>query len=266
MCAQAGLDALPADWPVPDWQQVWFSDVVGDGAPVRAGCASGAGLPAALNCHLAASRPGWSGPRFVAQGELPEGVAYESFIRDTAQVPTREGLHDFFNALIWMRFPRTKSHLNRLQSNEIAHMGVGAVRGAVRDAITLFDENAVLLQAPDPLWDALLARDWQQLFVGLRPLWSRARMVIFGHALLEKLVAPYKSVTAHVLRLPVPADLGADLSQWDDWMAGSLTRERLGTKPFTPLPVMGIPGWCAANEDAAYYADVEVFRPPRVAT
>ena len=30
-----------------------------------------------------------------------------------------------------------------------------------------------------------------------------------------------------------------------------------------PLPVQGIPGWDAANAESAYYANQEVFRPPR---
>jgi hypothetical protein len=163
-----------------------------------------------------------------------------------------------------MRFPATKRLLNRLQAAEIRKAGVGQVRGPVRDAITLFDENAVLLQAPDVLWDALAAREWAHLFGELRPLWAQARLVLFGHALLEKLVKPYKSITAHVLREPVPLALGDDLAAWDGWLAARLSAADLATKPFTPLPVLGVPGWCPANEDPAYYADTGVFRPKRV--
>jgi len=53
--------------------------------------------------------------------------------------------------------------------------------------LTVFDENAAFLQAPDALWDALAAKDWQRLFVDLRPLWREAHLLLFGHALLEKL-------------------------------------------------------------------------------
>ena len=31
----------------------------------------------------------------------------------------------------------------------------------------------------------------------LRPLWQEARLLLFGHALMEKLVAPRKAITAH---------------------------------------------------------------------
>ncbi|HBZ06685.1 MAG TPA: DUF3025 domain-containing protein, partial [Massilia sp.] len=33
---------------------------------------------------------------------------------------------------------------------------------------------------------------------------------------------------------------------------------------FTPLPVLGVPGWWP-EQDAAFYADTSVFRPKRVA-
>jgi hypothetical protein len=226
---------------------------------VRAACEQGAPLPQALNRRTVAASV-----RFVPQAELPEGMPYEQYIFEHGAVPTREGLHDFFNGLVWMRFPLTKRLLNRLQAAQIAQAGVGQVRGPVRDAITLFDENAVLLQAPDALWDALVARDWPRLFGDLRPLWAQARLVLFGHALTEKLVSPYKSITGHVYRAPVPPELGDDVAAWDQWLAARLTDTELATKPFTPLPVLGVPGWWPANHDPAFYDDATVFRPPRI--
>ena len=255
MCA---VGNAVAGWPAPDWGQPWNAPFAADGGAVRAACDAGAPLPQALTRLLCDA-----GPRFVPQEALPEGTAYEQFIFDTGCVPTREGLHDFFNGLCWKRFPATKRLLNRLQAAQIATAGVGQVRGPVRDAITLFDENAVLLQAPDALWEALLAREWTRLFVDLRPLWSQARLIGFGHALLEKLVSPYKSITGHVYREPVPTELGSDLTAWDAWLAARLTAIELATKPFTPLPVLGVPGWWPANQDPAFYDDASVFRPAR---
>jgi hypothetical protein len=241
----------------PDWSEPWFGPVAADGRAVQGHLSAGHDLPHALGALPA-------GPvRFVPQTTLPPGTAYEQFIFDTGCVPTRENLHDFFNGLCWLRFPRTKQRLNRLQAAEIAAAGVREVRGPVRDALTLFDENAALLQAPEALWEALAARDWHRLFVTLRPLWAQARLVLFGHALLEKMVAPYKSITAHVWRTPVPMDLGDDLAAWDAWLAHGLSAPLLATKPFTPLPVLGVPGWSPANDDPAYYADDGVFRPRR---
>jgi hypothetical protein len=199
--------------------------------------------------------------RFVPQAELPAGEAYEAFIRRTGQVPTRGNLHDFFNGLVWQRFPLAKTRLNRIQAAQIAEQGVGARRGPVRDAVTLFDENGAVLLAPPGLWEALLARDWQALFVARRALWAEARLVLFGHALMEQLVSPRKNITAHVLieQFAIDSDVSLDAN-----LALALSPERLATKPLTPLPVLGVPGWCAANATPDYYSDLSVFRPPRI--
>ena len=85
-----------------------------------------------------------------------------------------------------------------------------------------------------------------------------------GSRMLEKLVAPYPSITGHVFCARVPLALGSDLAAWDAWLAERLLPEELATKPFTPLPVLGVPGWWAANEAPNFYDDVGIFRPPRV--
>ena len=197
---------------------------------------------------------------FVDQSALPPGAAYEQFIFETRSVPTRDNLHDFFNGLCWLRFPKTKKKLNELQAIEIAQAGVQPLRGVVRDALTVFDENAALLSAPQPLWDALAERDWQKLFVDLRPLWQQAQLILFGHALLEKLVNPRKPITAHVY-LAQPAIYS--IADMDAWLASDVSAAKLSAKPFLPLPVLGVPGWWAGNENPSFYKDTLVFRPPR---
>jgi hypothetical protein len=259
--AFAGLTAggfLPD--PAPDWRQPWFRHVADVGSLTLDATGAGCDLADALSRQL----PAGERLRFVPQADLPAGTAYEQHIFDTARVPTRDNMHDFFNGLVWLRFPLTKRRLNGLQATAIAQAGVGHSRGPVRDAITLFDENAALLQAPDAIWQALLVRDWQRLFGELRPRWAESRLVLFGHALLEKLVTPYKSITAHVYREPVPFALGDDLAGWDAWLAERLTASGLASKPFTPLPVLGVPGWWPANADPAFYNDTTVFRPQRL--
>lgn len=214
----------------------------------------GSPAPAVLN----ALHP--PGVTFIPAQDLPAGRAYEQFVFETSRVPTREGLHDFFNGLCWIVFPRTKKHLNTLQAGCIARDGVGATRGPVRDAITLFDENGALLFAPKPLREALQAREWRDAFVTMRPLWEEAQVVLFGHALLEKLARPRKDITAHVWHMGEP---WRDMEELDERLAGELTPERLAEKPFTPLPVSGIPGWDAGNENFSFYDDSLVFRPRR---
>lgn len=204
--------------------------------------------------------------RFVPQAELPPGQAYEDYIFHSRNCPVREGLHDFFNGLCWLRFPQAKQQLNQLQAQELACRGARAPRGPVRDAITVFDENAALLCAPPALWDALLAKDWQRLFIDLRPLWREASLLLFGHALLEKLASPRKPIVAHVYRpsaaIEFIVDDPASLTRLDALLAQDLTASHLADKPFAPLPVLGVPGWWPANGDPGFYADQQVFRHP----
>jgi hypothetical protein len=236
----------------PDWSQPWYAPWRDPGEAVQARIAGGAGAHEALNAEAPAPI------RFVPQQVLPAGAAYEQFIFSTRQVPTRPGLHDFFNGLAWLRFPQAKAALNRLQATEIARNGIAARRGPVRDAITVFDENGALLQAPPALWEALVAREWRRLFVELRPLWASARLLVFGHALLEQLAAPRKPLTAHVWREDAALDSGAAA---DAWLAQRCTAQGLAGKPFAPLPVLGVPGWCEQNANFSFYDDSLVFRP-----
>lgn len=237
-----------------DWSAPWSGPWREPGEHVAAAIASGRHLHRALN------DAGACPVRFVAQSALPDGIAYEQFIFERRECPTRETLHDFFNGLCWLRLPRSKSRMNALQAGEIARDGIGARRGPVRDAVTLLDENGALLDAPPPLWEALLAREWRRLFVDLRPLWAQARVLVVGHALLEKLAQPRKDLTAHVWC--EPADLSS-LQAADAWLADRCTAGRLAAKPYTPLPVLGIPGWWAPNQNFSFYEDSLVFRPRR---
>lgn len=246
-----GLEAV--DWSMP-WLQAWRTK----GQPLAEAVAAGHSCAQALNA-LAESTPAFP-VRFVPQSALPPGQAYETFIFETKQVPTRDGLHDFFNGLCWLHFPHTKQRLNQLQAAQIAHEGIAPVRGPARDALTVFDENAALLQAPDALWDALVRKDWHALFGPLRPLWQEAQLQLFGHALLEKLVHPRTAITAHVYR--VQAFNGAQ-GNGDEWLGAHLQADALASKPFAHLPVLGVPAWWPANETPGFYDDVSVFRSPR---
>jgi hypothetical protein len=209
--------------------------------------------------------------RFVNQSELPAGESYEAFIARTACVPTRDNLHDLFNGLMWLSYPKTKRRLNTLQAQQIEQLGTSGPRGKLRDAMTVFDENAAILRAPATLVDALRTRDWYTLFVERRADWHTTELILFGHALLEKLMQPRKAITAHVWLIDEnvtpraggnAGNVGSD-RQHDETLALSLTCERLSAKDFLPLPVLGVPGWWAANEDPDFYNDADVFRSRR---
>ena len=236
-----------------DWQVPWLADWRAVGEPIAQQVATGCPQHQALNAARRAS------VRFVPQDDLPEAQAYEDFIFASGQVPTREGLHDFFNALCWMHFPLTKKRLNQLQAQEIARAGVGQVRGKVRDAATVFDENALLVQPSDALWAALTDHRWADALLELRSEWAHTRVWAFGHAALEKAVQPYKSITVHMWRVPQ----GVPPQDIDAWLAQDLTETKLSQKPFSPLPMLGLPGWWPDNENPSFYADPTVFRPKR---
>lgn len=244
---EGGLNGI--DWSAP-WFEPWREPGESVAARVRAG----------QPVHAALDAAGGAPVRFVPQQALPEGMAYERFIFEQRACPTRENVHDFFNGLVWTGLPRAKQRLNELQAAQIRAQGIGAVRGPVRDAITVFDENGALLEAPPALWEALLARQWPRLFIELRPLWAQARLWVFGHALLEKLLAPRKDMTAHVWRANAPL---ASRAGADAWLAGQFDAQALAAKPFTPLPVLGVPGWWPANQNFSFYDDSLVFRPGR---
>jgi hypothetical protein len=245
-----------------DWSQPWFAPWRELGEPIATQALQKQNVAEALNHYTHTAKRDANAVKFVPQSALPENQAYEDFIFKTAQVPTRDGLHDFFNGLCWQRFPQAKRRLNQLQAAEIASQGIRPTRGPVRDALTLFDENVVLMHAPDKVWAALQARDWLTLFVDLRGQWQHVHIVLFGHALLEKLVTPYKSITGHVYRVSNDINPHDDVAL-DAWLVQDLQPTKLATKPYEPLPVLGVPGWWPANAERTYYEDTQVFRPKR---
>jgi hypothetical protein len=209
---------------------------------------------------------------FAAQEGIADLFGYEAHIFSTGEIPTRDNLHDFFNALMWLRFPFIKQTLNYLHQSEIQriHLASSAVsqRGRQRDAATLFDENCALVISSDVSfiedlklrrWKSLLMQDSDQFF-------ARCEVILFGHALLEKLTKPYKAITAHVWTVLVDC-------QWFDYS----TEERLTwldrhvaddlaqgfvSSDFCHLPVLGVPGWWP-DQIEEFYDDVDVFRPLR---
>jgi Protein of unknown function (DUF3025) len=239
--------------PAIDWQRPWLAPLRGRGEPLAAAVASGQPVADALNAAAGGRILLAAGPlSFVPQAALPRGESFEAFVARTASVPTRDHLHDFFSGLVWLAYPALKRHLNEQQAAVIARDGVRPVRGPQRDALTRFDEHGALLTAPAPIWQALRSRDWRRLFVDERALWRQARLRIVGHALLEQLAtAPRKPLTAFVHAASDDAEAGACAA--DAWCASTLL----------PLPVLGVPGWWPANEDAGFYADASVFRPAK---
>ncbi|MDE1183322.1 DUF3025 domain-containing protein [Paraburkholderia sp.] len=270
----SGADVAPGFGDI-DWSAPWFAALAGRGARWQsAALDSEAAMLATMNADARnACHPTGGGKplAFIAQGDLPPGAAYEAHIAATGCVPTRHNLHDFFNGSIWFAFPRIKAVLNARQADAIAQGGIGPTRGGLRDALTLFDENALLFVSTDPaLRDALRGFAWRNLFVDNRAAWgARCEVRCFGHALLEKLIRPYKACTGHAWIVDAPSGYFAwpsgERDAWlDDTVSAALSRDgELSSRRFAPLPVLGVPGWWRDNETASFYDDASVFRAGR---
>lgn len=207
--------------------------------------------------------------RFVEQAVPASALEYERRIALHGEIATRPGSwHDLFNVLVWCRYPAAKQALNR--AHVAAGSNEGARRGRRRDVATLFDESGVIVACADAeLAAALYAFRWHELFREGRDRVRRAiRFAVFGHGLLEKALAPYKSMTGHALVVPVDAALLGAAPDALGLQLDRLVAARFGadTVParLTPLPILGIPDWCEANADPTFYDDREVFRSGRV--
>jgi hypothetical protein len=201
-----------------------------------------------------------------------DGLAYECRISERGAVETRpDNWHDFFNALIWLSFPLGKQAIT---ARHVAAMTpAGAARGQVRDALTHFDECGLVVLSTQPeLLDLLRAHRWRELFVDRRQaVVSGMRFVIFGHATYERLLSPYRGLTAKAILYTVDeawldlvgAALNAAIDQRlaADFASGKYASPR----DLQPLPLLGIPGVTPDSEDPAYYDDVRQFRPARPA-
>lgn len=203
----------------------------------------------------------------------PDGARpYEQRLYETGELEFRENnWHDWFNLMIWFAYPRAKAALNaRHHAAWTAAPASG--RGAVRDALTLFDESGLVVLADDPaLLGLIRGFEWKALFCGRRSdCMKRLRVLPFGHALCEKAMAPYRGITGQALLFEVaPQVLKLDdrglLAAMDERLALSIAAAGTlaTTRELAPLPVLGIPGWCADNADPAYYDDTRQFRSGR---
>lgn len=196
-----------------------------------------------------------------------------TFLRGELQVRERNW-HDLFNVLAWLVFPHAKAALNERHYHALlAQWAADAPnRGPTQDALTLFDEGGVIVAASD---DELLAvlREWRwkELFWSNRArLLARMRFTLFGHAIYEKALRPFRGITARGILLRVePEWLSAppseQLATLDARLAAHLSHPAhlLATRELAVVPILGVPGWHADNAREDYYDDADYFRPGR---
>lgn len=183
---------------------------------------------------------------------------YEMQVFETGRIATRPGnRHDWFNALAWLAFPRTKARINAMHAAQIPLEG--KQRGRLRDLLTVFDEGGVLVACAD---DELvrLAREfrWKELFWLRRSrVRESMRLLVLGHAALEKALEPWPGITCKALYLSPHESLD---EQAACWLAQLPPDAR--ARDLAPLPVFGYPEW-AENDGGAFYDDERYFRSPR---
>lgn len=202
-----------------------------------------------------------------------DDLGYEERVWLSGEVATRpDNRHDFFNALIWLAFPRSKAALNRRHYAALlaSRQQGSTVRGTLRDALTQFDECGVVMAGTSPgLWEALRAHRWRELFVERREELVRStRFLLFGHASHDLLAAPFVGLCGKALFIEVEAawlDLPASgqLAELDARLADLFDSREFSPRDWQPLPLLGIPGATVDNERPEYYEDARQFRPAR---
>jgi hypothetical protein len=208
--------------------------------------------------------------RFVAPDST--AMAYEERIVTCAEIVTRpHDWHDFFNALVWLRFPQTKHRLAALHAAGMKSPARDGRRGPIRDAATQFDESGIVVAASDAaLLDLLAGRRWKELFwARRRHVRQRMRFAVFGHGLYDALRAPFYRICGRAAAVVVPqacidAPPEALCTHVDPILAERFAQGTCYPRPkaLLALPLLGIPGVWAQSEDAAYYDDIVQFRPP----
>jgi hypothetical protein len=212
--------------------------------------------------------------RFVAQSPkakvFEQGFEQRAFLRGEVQVRPFDW-HDLFNALVWMTFPTAKAVINARHFESMSAAAPGN-RTPQRDALTLFDEDGVVVVSCDPeLLDLVRGFRWRQLFWDSRNrVRTDMRFFVFGHALYAKALKPFIGMTGKGVLLRTKDEFfalapAAELAELDRLLAAHLwDRSRLlRGRELSPLPVLGVPGWWSDNEQAGFYDNTAYFRPGR---
>jgi hypothetical protein len=213
----------------------------------------------ALNAML----PHASDVRFVGQdlALLADGLHYEERIARHGAIATRpENWHDLFNAFVWLRHGELKRALNARQMAEIALMGPRE-RSRAQCALTHFDEAGMVVSLQDrAMLDAWDVHDWHTLFWTYRDAWrdGRARVDVFGHALLEHALTPDKLLVGKALVVMGEGDANAVCARA---ISGGIVLN--DPQELRPLPVSGVPGWHAGTSDESFYSIAPCFQPLR---
>ena len=156
---------------------------------------------------------------------------YEVQVFETGHVQTRnDSMHDRFNALAWLAFPKTKARINAMHAAEIPREG--GTRGRLRDMLTIFDEGGAIVACGDGIADLIREARWRELFLERSREFS---ITVVGHAVLEQALAPHPGITCKVIFADPSLELDTQAAHW-------LRTEGKSPRDLPPLPVFGYPG------------------------
>lgn len=254
--------------PLADWANEFAALSAGERWPSIADLEA---LRRASECADGIARP-----HFVAQSRavLADGLHYEQRILG-GRIATRENnWHDLLNALVWLRYPRTKAALNAAQCADIEKVGPRQ-RTRAQCAMTHFDEAGAIVLCSDPeliaLWDE---HDWHGMFWRRREAWNtRIAVLVFGHAILELALQAERFLVAKCIALAATeeqlARLATNASAGHAWVDARIARaiaagdQLRDPQELRPLPLSGIPGWNPGAANESFFAEAPCFRPLR---
>ncbi|MCW8936168.1 MAG: DUF3025 domain-containing protein [Gammaproteobacteria bacterium] len=192
---------------------------------------------------------------------------YEPRVYLKGELQTRtQNWHDFFNAIIWLKFPKTKKMLNTLHFTQAKQRKKGSNRSTLENRITQFDEcGAIIITNNKKLLDLIKNHQWKELFIkNKKEFEENIKCVIFGHAIFEKSLNPYIGMTCHCLLLE-SHELLEDIKNEDfsniDEKIMDIWKNKISKSPLklNALPVLGIPGYWP-EQNASFYENTEYFR------
>jgi len=192
---------------------------------------------------------------------------YEPRVYLKKELQTRtHNWHDFFNAQIWLNFPKTKKVLNSLHYSASIKRPKGSNRSTLENRITQFDEcGAILVSSDKALLKLIKEHEWTALFINHRhELSEKLRCIVFGHAIFEKAISPYIGMTCHCLLVEDEKLLkqakNKEYSAIDDYLSTKWQKEiAYNPTKFDAFPVLGLPDYWHDQENE-FYQNKQYFR------
>lgn len=207
--------------------------------------------------------------KFIPQIEKSSKFSeqYEPRIYLKKEVQTREqNWHDFFNALIWMMFPKTKTTINELQYKNLLHRKNNFIKQRTKQEnfLTHFDECGILvISCENKYLDLIKEHKWKELFLQNRDaIDKKIKFIVFGHALYEMSIFPFigltgKGLLLHVEEKDIQLNGNQLIKRLDGVLQGYINNTNL---KLNPVPILGIPGWYEENKNESFYDITSYFR------